>query len=164
MPYNAQNIHKLTSSKYFFSVMKGHKHSNAVFTKTYWLDASPSNNNNNNNNNNNRIVTRNLRKNLEAVPRKHSVDSLQKTAILGTSHIIRKVLQCEAWILSGGDHCWFKRSSRKKRHVTRDINNNNNNNKNHDLTELQKKNTHWVQHANFRKCWCKITKRISRAK
>ena len=26
---------------------------------------------------------------------KHSIDSLQKTAILGTSHIIRKVLQCE---------------------------------------------------------------------
>jgi hypothetical protein len=37
-----------------------------------------------------------LRKNLEAVPGKHSTDSLQKTAILGTSHIIRKVLQCEA--------------------------------------------------------------------
>ena len=41
-------------------------------------------------------VTRSLRKNLEAVPEKHSTDSLQKTAILGTSHIIRKVLQCEA--------------------------------------------------------------------
>jgi len=42
------------------------------------------------------IVTRSLRKNFEAVPGKHSIDSLQKTAILGTSHIIRKVLQCEA--------------------------------------------------------------------
>ena len=42
------------------------------------------------------IVTRSLRKNSEAVPGKHSTDSLQKTAILGTSHIIRKVLQCEA--------------------------------------------------------------------
>jgi len=42
------------------------------------------------------IVKRSLRKNLEAVPGKHSIDSLQKTAILGTSHIIRKVLQCEA--------------------------------------------------------------------
>jgi len=30
------------------------------------------------------------------IPGKHSIDSLQKTAILGTSHIIRKVLQCEA--------------------------------------------------------------------
>jgi len=42
------------------------------------------------------IVTRNIRKNVEAVPGKHSIDSLQKTAILGTSHIIRDVLQCEA--------------------------------------------------------------------
>jgi hypothetical protein len=42
------------------------------------------------------IVTRSLRKNLEAIPEKHSIDSLQKTAILGTSHIIRKVLSCEA--------------------------------------------------------------------
>jgi hypothetical protein len=41
------------------------------------------------------IVTKSLRKNLEAIPRKHSIDSLQKTAILGTSHIIWKVLQCE---------------------------------------------------------------------
>jgi hypothetical protein len=36
-----------------------------------------------------------LRKNLEAIPGKHSIDSLPKTAILGTSHIIQKVLQCE---------------------------------------------------------------------
>jgi len=42
------------------------------------------------------IVIRNLKKNLETTPGKHSIDSLQKTAILGTSHIIRKVLQCEA--------------------------------------------------------------------
>ena len=42
------------------------------------------------------IVTRSLRKNLETVPGRHSIDSVQKTAVLGTSHIIRKVLQCEA--------------------------------------------------------------------
>ena len=66
-------------------------------------------------------VTKSLRKNLDAVPGKHSLSSLEKTAILGTSHIIRKVLQCEAWSLSGGDHRWFKRSTRKKRSVTRDI-------------------------------------------
>jgi hypothetical protein len=42
------------------------------------------------------VVTRSLRKNLEVVPGKHSIGSLQKTAILGTSHIIRKALQCEA--------------------------------------------------------------------
>jgi hypothetical protein len=42
------------------------------------------------------IITRSLRINLEAAPGKHSIDSLQKTAILGTSHIIWNVLQCEA--------------------------------------------------------------------
>jgi hypothetical protein len=60
------------------------------------------------------IVTKSLRKKLEAVPGKYSVDSLQKTAILGTSHIIRKVLHCETRSLSGGGHRWFKRSTRKK--------------------------------------------------
>jgi hypothetical protein len=42
------------------------------------------------------IVTKSLGTNMEAIPGKHSTDSLQKTAILGTSHIIRKVLQCES--------------------------------------------------------------------
>jgi hypothetical protein len=32
------------------------------------------------------IVTRSVRKNLEAVPGKHSIDSLQNTAVLGTSY------------------------------------------------------------------------------
>ena len=73
------------------------------------------------------IVTRSLRKNLGTVPGKHSIDSLQKTAILGTSHTIRKVLQCEACSVRGGDHCWFERCTRKKRPVTRDDNTNNNN-------------------------------------
>jgi hypothetical protein len=41
------------------------------------------------------IVTRSLRKNLGDIPGKHLIDSLQKMAILGTSHIIRGVLQCE---------------------------------------------------------------------
>jgi len=41
-------------------------------------------------------VTRSLRKNLEAAPGKHSIDSLQMTVVLGTLHIIRKVLQSEA--------------------------------------------------------------------
>jgi hypothetical protein len=38
------------------------------------------------------IVTRGLKQYLETIPGKHSIDSLQKTAVLGTSHIIRKVL------------------------------------------------------------------------
>jgi hypothetical protein len=42
------------------------------------------------------IVKRSLRKNLEVVPGKHAIDLLQKTGILGTSHTMRKVLQCEA--------------------------------------------------------------------
>ena len=41
------------------------------------------------------IVTRSLKKNLGTIPGKHSIDSPQKTAVLGTSHIIRKALQCE---------------------------------------------------------------------
>jgi hypothetical protein len=39
------------------------------------------------------IVTKVLGKNFEATPGKHKVDSLQKTAVLGTSNIIREVLQ-----------------------------------------------------------------------
>jgi predicted homoserine dehydrogenase-like protein len=34
------------------------------------------------------IVTKGLKTNLEAIPGKHSIDSLEKTAILETSHII----------------------------------------------------------------------------
>ena len=42
-----------------------------------------------------RIVTEGLKKNFEAIPVKHSTQSLQKTAVLGTSHVIRTVLQSE---------------------------------------------------------------------
>jgi hypothetical protein len=41
------------------------------------------------------IVTKGIKKYLETISGKHSVDSLKKTAVLGTSHIIRKVLQSE---------------------------------------------------------------------
>ena len=60
------------------------------------------------------IVTKGLRKNLEAITGKHAADSLQKTAILRASHIIREVLQCETGSLSAGDRRWFKRSTRGK--------------------------------------------------
>ena len=45
------------------------------------------------------IVTRSLKKNLETIPGKHSIDSLQKTAILGTSHKYGKYssVKLEAW-------------------------------------------------------------------
>jgi len=54
------------------------------------------------------------------IPGKHLIDSLQKTAILQTSHIIWKVLQCKTSSLSGGGHHWFTSNTRKKRPVTRD--------------------------------------------
>jgi predicted homoserine dehydrogenase-like protein len=41
------------------------------------------------------IVTKGVKKSLEAITGKHSIDSLQRTAILRTSHIVRKVLQSE---------------------------------------------------------------------
>jgi len=67
------------------------------------------------------IVTKGLWKNLEAKPAKLLIDALQKTHIPGTSHIIWKALQSEVRNLSGGDLHWFKRrSTRKKRPVTRD--------------------------------------------
>jgi hypothetical protein len=42
------------------------------------------------------IVTKGLKQNLKVVPGKHSTDSLQQTAVLGTSHKILKVLQYES--------------------------------------------------------------------
>jgi hypothetical protein len=53
-----------------------------------------------------------LKKNLEALPRKRSIVSLQKRAILETSHVIRKVQQSEARNVIGGDHRLFRRSTR----------------------------------------------------
>jgi len=58
-------------------------------------------NNNNNNNNNNVIsvitgatgtISKSFRKYVSNIPGKHEVKELQKTAILGKAHILRKVL------------------------------------------------------------------------
>jgi hypothetical protein len=65
------------------------------------------------------IVTRGLRANIDAISRKHSIDSLQKTVTFGTSHTIREVLQSETLHLSGGEHRWFKRSAKEKWPMTR---------------------------------------------
>jgi hypothetical protein len=43
------------------------------------------------------IVSKSLQKYLETIPGQHSIDFLQKTAILGTSHIIRKVAEEEKY-------------------------------------------------------------------
>ena len=60
--------------------------------------------NNNNNNNNVKIklmsviigatgtISKSFRKYVSNIPGKHEVKELQKTAILGTAHILRKVL------------------------------------------------------------------------
>jgi len=62
--------------------------------------------NNNNNNNNNNVktkvipviigatgtISKSFTKYVSNIPGKHEVKELQKTAILGTAHIIRKVL------------------------------------------------------------------------
>jgi len=64
------------------------------------------NNSNNNNNNNNNVktnvipviigatgtISKSFRKYVSNIPRKHEVKELQKTAILGTAHILRKLL------------------------------------------------------------------------
>jgi hypothetical protein len=63
---------------------------------------------------------------MESISEKHSMNSLQKTAY--TRNItLQKVLQSETWTRRGGVHCWFKRSTRKKRPATRDDDDNNNN-------------------------------------
>jgi hypothetical protein len=54
------------------------------------------------------------------------------TAVVGTSHTTREVLQCDTRSLSGGDHHWFKRITREIRPATRDDDDDdddNNNNK-----------------------------------
>jgi len=37
-------------------------------------------------------ISKSLRKYMSTIPRKHEVKELQKTAILGTAHMLRKVL------------------------------------------------------------------------
>jgi hypothetical protein len=103
------------------------------------------------------IVTRSLRKHVEDIPGNHSIDSLQKTAILGTSHIIRKVLQCEPWSLSGGDHRWFRRSTRKKRPVTRDdVNNNDDDNNNNNYYYYYYKSSAFTHCHTVQEQWLEI--------
>jgi hypothetical protein len=41
------------------------------------------------------IVTKDVKKYLEAIPGKHSIDSRQQTAVPGTSHITQKIVQSE---------------------------------------------------------------------
>ena len=52
---------------------------------------------------------------MEAIPGEYSIDTLQKTAVLGTSHIIRKVMQSETGYINCGANRWFGRSASKRR-------------------------------------------------
>jgi len=71
------------------------------------------------------METKGLKRNMEATPRKHSVDSLKKTAILGISHIMQEVLQ------SNFNPKWWgttmvQEKYQEQKAVTRDNINNNN--------------------------------------
>jgi hypothetical protein len=61
------------------------------------------------------IVTKGPIMCLKTIPENHSIDSLHKTAVLGTWHMIREVLQSEAWSLSGDIHHWFKSINTRER-------------------------------------------------
>lgn len=39
------------------------------------------------------IVSKNITKYLDQIPGEHRLDELQKTALIGTAHILRKVLE-----------------------------------------------------------------------
>jgi hypothetical protein len=59
--------------------------------------------------------------------------SKKNTAVLGTSHIIRKVLQSETRRLSGGVHHWLnRRTTREKKTCDKRTTTNNNNNNNNN--------------------------------
>jgi hypothetical protein len=55
-------------------------------------DTEDNNNNNNNNKGATGTISKLLRKYVSNIPGNHEVKELQKTAILGTAHILRKVL------------------------------------------------------------------------
>ena len=59
-------------------------------------------------------VTKGLKNNLEAVQGEHSIGSVQRTAVLGTAHIIREVMLCDTGRLGGGGRRWFRRGTEEK--------------------------------------------------
>lgn len=64
-------------------------------------------------------VTEELKKSLEVVIGKYLVESVQHRIILGTSHILWKVLLFLTGNLSHCDHSWFKRNTGEEGAVTR---------------------------------------------
>jgi hypothetical protein len=67
-----------------------------------------------------RIVTKGLKKQFGSHIRNIFNRLTTKAAKPGTSHVLRKVLQCATGSLRGGDRRWFRRSVREKRLVIGD--------------------------------------------
>ena len=68
-------------------------------------------------------VTKGLKNDLKVKAEKHSVDSVHKTAVFGTAHEMRRVLQCDTGSVRCGDRTWFERRSvRENRRVSTDNN------------------------------------------
>jgi hypothetical protein len=57
--------------------------------------------------------------------------------------------------MSGGNHRWFRKSTRKKRHVTRDNTNNNNNNNNIKIITVTIINTTVPERHTLQDTWHK---------
>jgi hypothetical protein len=87
---------------------------------------------------------------LETVPGKCSVDSVQKkiNSCIGTSHIIRKVLQSETWSQSGGFIIDSRGNVPGKTCDKRINNNNNNNNDNNSNNKQSAEDGSWVNSRN----------------
>ena len=66
-----------------------------------------------------RTVTNDLKKNLEVITGKYSIDSVQHRSILGTSKILWKVQLFATGSLSHCDHFLFKGSTRGEGILTR---------------------------------------------
>jgi hypothetical protein len=66
-----------------------------------------------------RTVTKDLKKNLEIITGKYSIDSVQQRSILGTSQILWKVQLFATGSLSHCDHRLFKESTREEGTVTK---------------------------------------------
>jgi hypothetical protein len=59
-------------------------------------------------------ATEDLKKHLEAILGKYSVDSLQRKLYFEQTTTVRKVVQSETLSLCGGDSRWFNRISIRK--------------------------------------------------
>jgi hypothetical protein len=81
------------------------------------------------------IATKGLKKNMEAIPVKNSIDSLQRQVYLEHHILYGKYCSMKLGSTSGGDQLWFKRrSTRKKRPLKEETTTT----RIHEVKELQK--------------------------